>query len=76
MRHPFFSRLLAAALALGVPISAHAARVLQPGGRLVWISALPEVTRAAAARAGLRETHRSPIEMGCLRTELEVYHKP
>ncbi len=55
---------------------AHAARVLQPGGRLVWISALPEVTRAAAARAGLREMHRSPIEMGCLRTELEVYHKP
>jgi len=54
---------------------AHAARLLPPGGRLVWITPLPEVTRAAAARAGLRETARQPIEMGCLRTEIEAWVK-
>jgi SAM-dependent methyltransferase len=42
----------------------HAAEVLQPGGRLVWVSPLPELTAELAERAGLRLERRIPLVMG------------
>jgi 23S rRNA G2445 N2-methylase RlmL len=51
----------------------HAAKVLAPGGRLVWISPLPDRTVRAAQRAGLTSTLRREIDMGGFAAELQVF---
>ncbi len=55
---------------------AHAGALLQPGGRLVWISPLPRVTQAAARRAGLVCRRAEPLDMGGFTAQLEVWFKP
>jgi hypothetical protein len=55
---------------------AHAARVLVPGGRLVWLSPLPSRTRQVAQEAGLRATPGGPVDMGGFEAELQRFHKP
>jgi tRNA G10 N-methylase Trm11 len=51
----------------------HAARVLVPGGRLVWLSPLPERTRRSARRAGLDARGAGPmVDMGGFEAELQV----
>jgi 23S rRNA G2445 N2-methylase RlmL len=52
---------------------AHAGTVLRPGGRLVWISPLPRVTRAAALQAGLRCQRTQTVDMGGFTGQLEVW---
>jgi len=54
---------------------AHAARVLSPGGRLVWLSPLPELTRRAAAAAGLRGPTGPLVDMGGFDAELQTLKK-
>ena len=51
----------------------HAASVLRPGGRLVWISPLPRVTQAAARSAGLVCRRAQPLDMGGFMAQLEVW---
>jgi predicted RNA methylase len=53
----------------------HAARVLAPGGRLVWISPRAESTARAAAALGLRLTYRQRIDMGGFWAELQAFAK-
>lgn len=55
---------------------AHAARVLAPGGRLVWLSPFPELTRRAAAEAGLRGPTGPLVDMGGFDAELQTLKKP
>ena len=55
---------------------AHAARVLAPGGRLVWLSPLPELTRRAATEAGLRAPTGPVVDMGGFDAELQTLKKP
>lgn len=55
---------------------AHAGTVLQPGGRLVWISPLPRATRAAALHAGLRCQRTQTVDMGGFTGQLEVWVRP
>ena len=52
---------------------ANAARRLVRGGRLVWISAAPALTRSIAARHGLGLRDEWPIEMGCLDTAIQLF---
>jgi 23S rRNA G2445 N2-methylase RlmL len=54
----------------------HASRVLVSGGRLVWLSPLPERTRNAAMSFGLR-TERGPIvDLGGFDAELQTLRRP
>jgi predicted RNA methylase len=55
--------------------AAHAARVLAKGGRLAWISPLPERTAAVLSRAGLLPGLRQKVDMGGFFAELQVWHK-
>jgi hypothetical protein len=55
---------------------AHAARVLVAGGRLVWLSPLPELTRRAADAAGLRAPTGPMVDMGGFEAELQTLKKP
>ncbi len=55
---------------------ASAGRLLQPGGRLVWISPLPRVTQPAARDAGLVCRRAEPLDMGGFTGQLEVWAKP
>lgn len=52
---------------------ASAGALLQPGGRLVWISPLPRVTQAAARGAGLVCRRAEPLDMGGFMGQLEVW---
>ncbi len=54
----------------------HAAGVLAPGGRLVWISPFPERTRGVAAARGLSVSRVLRVDMGGFPGELEVLEKP
>jgi len=54
----------------------HAAAVLSPGGRLVWISPFPERTRGVAAARGLSLSSALRVDMGGFAGELEVLEKP
>jgi SAM-dependent methyltransferase len=54
---------------------AHAARVLTPGGRLVWLSPLPERTRAAAIAARLEAPPGPMVDMGGFDAELQTLRK-
>ncbi|HVU03301.1 MAG TPA: methyltransferase [Polyangiaceae bacterium] len=50
----------------------HAARVLVPGGRLVWISPRPDVTAQAMHRADLSLLERFPVDVGGIRAEVQI----
>ena len=49
----------------------HAANSLRTGGRLVWLSPLPDRTAAAARRAGLKVTRHELVDMGGFSAELQ-----
>lgn len=49
----------------------HAARVLEPGGRLVWITPAATRTERAARRAGLRLDDRRSVDLGGYDADLE-----
>ena len=51
---------------------AHASRVLVPGGRLVWVSPVPEATRAAAAAHRLDVELSMEIDMGGFLASVQV----
>jgi hypothetical protein len=53
----------------------HAGRVLERGGRLVWLSPLPERTRRAAALAGMRGGPGPSVDMGGFEAELQILRK-
>jgi tRNA G10 N-methylase Trm11 len=55
---------------------ASAGGLLQPGGRLVWISPLPRVTQPAARAAGLVCRRAEPLDMGGFTGQLEVWVRP
>jgi 23S rRNA G2445 N2-methylase RlmL/HEAT repeat protein len=50
---------------------AHAAAVLVPGGRLVWIAPWPKAARAAAEHAGLALEYARAIDMGGFDAEIQ-----
>jgi hypothetical protein len=52
---------------------AHAATVLAPGGRLVWLSPAPRATREAAAAAGLRLRTARAVDLGGIAVELQIF---
>ncbi|HTM18970.1 MAG TPA: methyltransferase, partial [Kofleriaceae bacterium] len=52
-----------------------AARLLGPGGRLVWIAPSPRRTDALAAAAGLRLHSRHPVDMGGFAAELQLWRR-
>jgi precorrin-6B methylase 2 len=54
---------------------AHAARVLTPGGRLVWLSPLPAQTRARARACGLQTPAGRLVDLGGFPAELQVFTK-
>ncbi len=54
----------------------HAADVLVPGGRLVWISPLPAETLRNASEAGLATIMRREIDMGGFSAELQAFERP
>jgi 23S rRNA G2445 N2-methylase RlmL len=54
----------------------HAARLLAPGGRLVWLSPQPSRTRSRAREAGLIVERTSSVDMGGFSTELQRLSKP
>jgi hypothetical protein len=53
----------------------HAARTLTPGGRLVWLSPLPVLTREVAAAVGLRAQAGPLVDLGGFETELQTLRK-
>jgi hypothetical protein len=54
---------------------AHAARTLVPGGRLVWLSPLPSLTREVGERVGLMPQAGPPVDMGGFEAELQTLTK-
>jgi hypothetical protein len=54
----------------------HAAHVLAPAGRLVWMSPLPQRTAARAKRAGLAVELRRAVDMGGFEAELQRFSRP
>jgi precorrin-6B methylase 2 len=55
---------------------AHAAEVLAPGGRLVWIAPWPERSRSAGLAAGLRLDRARIVDMGGFDAEMQRWLKP
>jgi tRNA G10 N-methylase Trm11 len=55
---------------------AHAAVVLVPGGRLVWVAPWPARARAAAAKAGLVLDRALVVDMGGFDAEMQRWTKP
>jgi 23S rRNA G2445 N2-methylase RlmL len=53
----------------------HAARVLVPGGRLVWIAPWPERTRRTAERAGMVLERARTIDMGGFEAEFQRWRR-
>lgn len=54
---------------------AHAAAILQPGGRMVWISPMGERTKAWAQRAGLGLELAHDVDMGGFTAQIQVLRK-
>jgi hypothetical protein len=54
----------------------HAAAVLVPGGRLVWVAPWPARARAAAGRAGLVLDRALVVDMGGFDAEMQRWTKP
>ena len=55
---------------------AHAASVLVPGGRLVWIAPWPSRARTAAVKAGLDFGWARTIDMGGFEAEVQRWTRP
>lgn len=55
---------------------AHAAEVLRPGGRLVWISPISRRTDVVARRVGLRLRKALAIDMGGFPAQLQRWDRP
>jgi hypothetical protein len=53
----------------------HAAEVLEPGGRLVWLSPLPGQARARAHSSGLEILTGRPVDLGGFEAELQIFSK-
>lgn len=53
----------------------HAARILRPGGRLVWLTPLPERTTPACKNCGLILVSRQTVDMGGFPAELQHWRK-
>lgn len=51
---------------------AHSARVLAPGGRLVWLSPVAERSAGTAIRAGLRVLRGPRVDLGGFEVELQT----
>ncbi|HEX5099732.1 MAG TPA: HEAT repeat domain-containing protein [Polyangiaceae bacterium] len=76
--NPPMGRRLARDRTLGPLLAAfvaHAARVLASGGRLVWLSPLPELTRRAATEAGLALQAGPVVDLGGFDAELQTLRK-
>lgn len=54
----------------------HAASVLAPGGRLVWIAPWPKRARAAGERAGLTLEWSRVVDMGGFDAEMQRWRRP
>ena len=54
----------------------HAARWLEPGGTLTWLSPRPATTARIAASLGLRVEDRSSVDMGGFAAGLQVFVAP
>jgi 23S rRNA G2445 N2-methylase RlmL len=52
---------------------AHASRVLVRGGRLVWLSPLPELTESAGRQAGFRVETAATVDMQGFDADLQVF---
>jgi tRNA G10 N-methylase Trm11 len=50
----------------------HAARLLPPGGRLVWVTPAAKASAAAGREAGLQVIDHGPIDLAGLRVHLQV----
>lgn len=55
---------------------AHAAAVLGPGGRMVWLSPAPRSTARAGKRRGLQIEDLEPIDMGGFTSTPQVLRRP
>lgn len=55
---------------------AHAARVLAPGGRMIWLSPAPRSTAHTAEHHGLRVRDLDPIDMGGFFSTPQRFDKP
>jgi predicted RNA methylase len=53
----------------------HAARVLVPGGRMVWLSPLPELTQTAGRQAGFRIETVATVDMQGFDAALQVLQR-
>ena len=73
--NPPMGRRVARDGSLGTLLAAfveHAARVLPPGGRLVWLSPLPELTARRARVLGLSVDAVTSVDMGGFQAELQI----
>ncbi len=61
--------------ALLCEVATHAARVLAPGGRLVWLSPLAEATAQAARAAGLTVTEGADVDLGGFTACVQTFTK-
>ncbi|MCA9651547.1 MAG: HEAT repeat domain-containing protein, partial [Myxococcales bacterium] len=59
-----------------VDLVGHAARVLAPGGRLVWLSPAARATAEAGRARGLRVEELPVVDMGGLRVTPQLLHRP
>jgi 23S rRNA G2445 N2-methylase RlmL len=76
--NPPMGRRAARAPALGATLDrfvAHAARVLVPRGRLVWIAPWPERSRAAAQAAGMTLESARDVDMGGFTAQLQRWSR-
>ncbi|MEM9462000.1 MAG: methyltransferase [Myxococcota bacterium] len=55
---------------------AHAAGVLAPGGRMIWLSPAPRATASAGRRTGLEPEDLEPIDMGGFWATPQLLRKP
>ncbi|HEX3851486.1 MAG TPA: methyltransferase [Polyangiaceae bacterium] len=53
----------------------HAKGVLAPGGRLVWLSPLPDRTAATARRLGLKVTRHELVDLSGFQAELQHFER-
>jgi hypothetical protein len=51
------------------------AAALPPGGRLAWLSPVPEDTTARARRAGLTVRRRQRVDLGGIDAELQLFSR-
>jgi 23S rRNA G2445 N2-methylase RlmL len=57
-------------------IFVHCARLLVPGGRLVWLAPHPKEAREAGVRAGLALTYAESVDLGGFEAELQHWGVP